>query len=567
MRKIMMLSVVMFFCNITFTNAQVAINLDGSDPDNAAMLDVKSSSKGLLIPRLTTSSRNSLTAIASGGLMVYDTDLKKFFIFNDSIWKELTTGNIWTENSSSAYLTHTDEFVGIGTANPIKNLHVVGADSLGSILIAPDISTIFSNKSSELLFGENRRYYSGMSIRYQGNEDRMYFYGKNGSTSYGPLFTIKRNGGVAVNTYNPLKDFQVTGSDTLASLLLTPDVTPSGGNSEILFAEDKNYIYGMSIKYDGGDNRLYFMGKSQTLNYGPYFTIERSGNVGVGITDPSELFHVAATGDNVAVYIEGEGRGTSDASLISKNTSVTGGNACYFESNGNQTTTIIRQYGSGAIMKLIGPGSDDDDLRVYNDGTIEQFNDNHVRTIRIDPSENGTNTGGQITLYGADGAASIQIDGDYNGNGRVITEELQILGGSDLSEFFNLTDKTNIQKGMVVSIDPENPGQLKVSQTAYDKKVAGIVSGANNIKPGLIMSQKGTVADGDYLVALSGRVYCKSEAVSAPIEVGDFLTTSDIPGYAMKVNDFNKAKGAILGKAMTSLKSGKGLVLVLITLQ
>ena len=144
---------------------------------------------------------------------------------------------------------------------------------------------------------------------------------------------------------------------------------------------------------------------------------------------------------------------------------------------------------------------------------------------------------------------------------------MQITGGSDLSEFFDLTDYENIEKGMVVSIDTENPGHLVISTESYDKKVAGIVSGANDIEPGLIMSQKGTIADGEHLVALSGRVYCLVDATEHPIEIGDQLTTSEIPGYAMKVIDHEKARGAIIGKAMTSLKSGKGLVLVLVTLQ
>ena len=52
-----------------------------------------------------------------------------------------------------------------------------------------------------------------------------------------------------------------------------------------------------------------------------------------------------------------------------------------------------------------------------------------------------------------------------------------------------------------------------------------------------------------------------------PIEPGDLLTTANLPGHAMKVIDHIKAQGAVLGKAMSSLESGQGLVLVLVTLQ
>ncbi len=83
----------------------------------------------------------------------------------------------------------------------------------------------------------------------------------------------------------------------------------------------------------------------------------------------------------------------------------------------------------------------------------------------------------------------------------------------------------------------------------------------------MMMSQEGTLADGKYPVALSGRVYCQVDAAHGAVEPGDLLTTSSTLGHAMKVADSAKAQGAIIGKAMTGLKEGKGLVLVLVTLQ
>jgi hypothetical protein len=54
---------------------------------------------------------------------------------------------------------------------------------------------------------------------------------------------------------------------------------------------------------------------------------------------------------------------------------------------------------------------------------------------------------------------------------------------------------------------------------------------------------------------------------SSPIKPGDLLTTSDTPGHAMRVADHARAQGAVIGKAMSVLKEGKGMVLVLVTLQ
>jgi hypothetical protein len=58
-----------------------------------------------------------------------------------------------------------------------------------------------------------------------------------------------------------------------------------------------------------------------------------------------------------------------------------------------------------------------------------------------------------------------------------------------------------------------------------------------------------------------------ADASNGPIEPGDLLTTSSAPGQAMKVTDHARAQGAILGKAMTGLSEGNGMVLVLVALQ
>ncbi|MGA0557799.1 hypothetical protein ACO2Q8_14175 [Larkinella sp. VNQ87] len=152
-------------------------------------------------------------------------------------------------------------------------------------------------------------------------------------------------------------------------------------------------------------------------------------------------------------------------------------------------------------------------------------------------------------------------------NGTTSTKVLEITGGADLAEHFDIEASETPLPGSVVSIDPEKPGQLRVSHQAYDKTVAGIVSGAGDVQPGMLMGQVGTLASGQHPVALTGRVYCRVDAGFGVIRPGDLLTTSPTSGHAMKATDPTKAQGAIIGKAMTSLETGKGLVLVLVSLQ
>lgn len=175
---------------------------------------------------------------------------------------------------------------------------------------------------------------------------------------------------------------------------------------------------------------------------------------------------------------------------------------------------------------------------------------------------------------GTTGAPAV-YDMSISDAGVVSVRTLQITGGSDFAENFDVsvpeaagkTETAQVEPGMVVSIDPARPGSLMLTTQAYDQRVAGIISGAGGVRPGMTMSQEGTLAHGKHPVALNGRVYCYVDATQGTVEPGDLLTTSDTPGHAMKVTDPAQAQGAIIGKAMTGLKEGRGLVLVLVTLQ
>jgi hypothetical protein len=171
------------------------------------------------------------------------------------------------------------------------------------------------------------------------------------------------------------------------------------------------------------------------------------------------------------------------------------------------------------------------------------------------------------------GAGLFLSTGDNNpdlfidASGNVGVRVLQITGGADLAEPFEIDAADRIQPGMLVSIDPKRPGKLRLAKQAYDRMVAGVVSGANGLNPGLTMGQAASEASGSLPVALTGRIYALSDAANGPIEPGDLLTTSDTPGHAMKVTDDARAQGAIIGKAMSSLEKGRGTVLVLVSLQ
>jgi hypothetical protein len=158
--------------------------------------------------------------------------------------------------------------------------------------------------------------------------------------------------------------------------------------------------------------------------------------------------------------------------------------------------------------------------------------------------------------------------GDFQGKVRIRNSAgatvMELGEGLDYSEGFDLSDTGRVEPGAVLVLDPDHPGKLRMSDSPYDRKVAGIVAGANGLGSGVRLGA-GTF---DQDVALAGRVYCNVDATEAAVEIGDLLTTSSVVGHAMKVSDHVRAQGAILGKAMSRLEKGQtGQILVLVTLQ
>lgn len=207
-------------------------------------------------------------------------------------------------------------------------------------------------------------------------------------------------------------------------------------------------------------------------------------------------------------------------------------------------------------------------LQVRNGGILSLAKTSGLKTVEVKSTESGTD-GASMLLYNNAGVATIEMDADFgDGDGRVITGELQIKGGSDLAENFDIAeDEAYAKPGMLVSIDIEKEGSLCITNQPADKKIVGVISGANGIKPGMLMGQQGTIAYGKYPIALAGRVYVLCNEEGGEINPGDFLTSSSQRGYAKKAGSLGDSQGAIIGKAMGKADSKTKYVLVLINLQ
>ncbi len=347
--------------------------------------------------------------------------------------------------------------------------------------------------------------------------------------------------------------------------------------------------YGEMIMYDQDNNdEAVRLGASRSFSFPGFPTIDTGGRLqlrnGVGslrsqLTSSTNagtlsLYNGSNTlATQVSVDAEGSGlfsardaNGTVTVVIEGAEISTDGAQITLRDASGVDTVFIDAQEGAGAALRLADETGNQKIIMDAQEGSagggvIYLYNNAGVNTIEIDAEE--SDSASAIRLKDSSGITRITLDPQRTGGGRVITPVLQITGGSDLSEQFDISGDT--KPGMVVSINPNAEGKLVISHEAYDRKVAGIISGANGVLPGMLMGQQGSEANGAHAVALSGRVYCFAEQSAGTIMAGDLLTTSSVPGHCMKVTDHVKAQGAIIGKSMGTVKNG--MVLVLVNLQ
>jgi hypothetical protein len=225
--------------------------------------------------------------------------------------------------------------------------------------------------------------------------------------------------------------------------------------------------------------------------------------------------------------------------------------------------------GEDSIILNGNPGGGDS-IAVRESGTIKDENNRiqHFTRNILACSYNDTSAGFRIGAHGGGKPGYVRIR-DYDGNDSVIIEGDKgdiTLQNADCAEEFDMSSSelSEIESGTVMVLDDD--GRLEKSSKAYDRRVAGVVSGAGGYKPGIILDKK--ISENPRIaIAMVGKVYCKVNADESSIAVGDILTTSNIAGHAMKATNRYKAFGAVIGKALQSLKKGKDLIPILIALQ
>lgn len=224
--------------------------------------------------------------------------------------------------------------------------------------------------------------------------------------------------------------------------------------------------------------------------------------------------------------------------------------------------------GAYARSKQIGvygfsDGTDQFSTGVYgntNSGAGTGVAGNSTTGVAILGESNGTGPAGRF-VGNVEVTGTVKLTGDIEVSG-----DVRLLNGQDLAEDFEIadTEAEAIEPGSVLVF--EDSGALVRCRRSYDRMVAGIVAGAGSFRPAIVLGCAPS-RQRKLPLALTGKAYCRVDASDSPIAVGDLLTTSDVPGHAMKATDSSRAFGAVIGKALGMIGSGRGLIPVLVALQ
>jgi len=297
--------------------------------------------------------------------------------------------------------------------------------------------------------------------------------------------------------------------------------------------------------------------------------------------------HLIITNDSVSAfknsYMENAGlQNTSPSPLVLQKT---GGNIwindnnCYLR-NATDEYHGLGWYGiAGRDNRIFGNMDIDGPVLFGFAGGALGINDG-MRKVTLWWQGNTVNIGnkdffGNLVVQGKEGIHRFRANADdgtvtlrdLNNNATILmqcdTGDI-LVSGADCAEEFSVSEPAKASPGTVMVINSE--GSLEPGTTGYDRRVAGVISGAGDLRPGITLGRQNGL-HGRLPLALSGKVFCKVDAEYSPVRVGDLLTTSPTTGHAMKAVDRKRSFGAVIGKALNSLTEGSGLIPILVSLQ
>jgi hypothetical protein len=294
-----------------------------------------------------------------------------------------------------------------------------------------------------------------------------------------------------------------------------------------------------------------------------------SGHVGVGTVSPSSRLTIVGPVQNGVYTVQIDSTaggmagsqhgilliGTTATTYLTAGATTINGSAPHLNINGadntNFTSTLGNTGGFGRVLRL----------RSSSGTTVPvlQVEGNAGGTVSLSALANGN-----VGIGTGSPSSKLHVLGDGTITGNLTVSGNLAAKYQDVAEW--VESSQDLEPGTVVVIDSTKPNQVIASVQAYDSRVAGVIS----LQPGLTLGERG---ESRVLVATTGRVKVKVDARNGPIQIGDLLVTSEREGVAMKSVPLEiggariHRPGTLIGKALESLQTGTGEILVLLSLQ
>ena len=394
-----------------------------------------------------------------------------------------------------------------------------------------------------------------------------------GTTLVNSVIT-ETNGKIGIKTNNPSAPLDIAGY-----LHITGDANPSTPDQGSYL--DWNALTGGIGETDLINNQGGGYGGFAFMNTPPSGTprstlmfINGSGNVGIGTTSPEQRLSLAGG----SVSLDGYGYVSSYRGPLNSFSNLFLGGAIAANSTGSYTVKTDGGSNYFAAIRMDNSGGNAGAINFYTGATVGGV-DYSLTEAQLGSYERMTIVGGNVGIGTTTPGARVEVNGNLkltSGSGSSITfadnttQSTAWTGtacGGDYAESVDVSgDRTRYEPGDVLVIDVNAPGKFLKSNEPYSSAITGIYS----TKPGFIGRRQTTdpkTSTSEIPMAMIGIVPTKVSAENGSIKPGDFLVTSSTPGYAMKGTDRQRMFGAVVGKALGSLDSGRGLIEAAVSLQ
>ena len=294
---------------LTYVQVFSQIGVDNTSPDPSSVLDLTSSDKGLLIPRMTSAQRTAIASPASS-LLVFDTTVNLYFYYFNGSWQPL---NPWLPSSSNIYYNSGN--VGVGTTSPRGKLDI---DGPGDIYLSDDpfvgtAQTLFipGHIFMSPYSGSNVSYFQARRPDDSGTTSLRFRTSNSGSIN--ESMHIEGNGNIGIGTISPQEKLHIEGAvrgNQSGALRISSgygyvDVGPRNTTFSHFMTDRAYYYFNKPLFVDGSINS-YSPNLVLATNGTERLTVlGASGNVGVGTASPAYKLDVNGTLNATAIYVNG----------------------------------------------------------------------------------------------------------------------------------------------------------------------------------------------------------------------------------------------------------------------